>query len=259
MNELEYLGRNLNNRVYEVAEEAGVALTKVMAQASARGALASGGTILQFRQEALRIFTEKSNEAAQFTYSLTKSTELDVVRALSFCTKRMVEVIMEHVAERTGRLGIHGSMNAETQQTRDLLAGKQERLIDDYSHGMMGSARLKKDPVISVVNNQMNSPGGVQQVGFGNFSQSAFTQQQNVLVRAIDDVLASQEYSRLGQTEKDAFKDIADAVKDEASKPKPDDGKLKRWGTRLVDLTKQLGMKVAEGTLTKVLTDIFTI
>jgi hypothetical protein len=36
---------------------------------------------------------------------------------------------------------------------------------------MMGSERLKKDSVVSIINSQTNSSGAVQQVSVSNFSQ----------------------------------------------------------------------------------------
>jgi hypothetical protein len=50
---------------------------------------------------------------------------------------------------------------------------KRERLLDDFKHGIIGSERLKRDPVVSFVANQTGSPGAVQQIGIGDFSQSA--------------------------------------------------------------------------------------
>jgi hypothetical protein len=44
---------------------------------------------------------------------------------------------------------------------------------------MMGSGRLKKDPVVGVINNQINSPGGVQQVGIGTISRNQFSTKPN--------------------------------------------------------------------------------
>ena len=69
--DLDYLGRSLNTRSYAAAEAFGVAKSTVMATAAAQGALGSGRTLLQFQEKALIIFTERANEAAQFTYNLT--------------------------------------------------------------------------------------------------------------------------------------------------------------------------------------------
>jgi hypothetical protein len=99
---------------------------------------------------------------------------------------------------------------------------------------------------VNVINSQTNSPGAIQFVGIGdNFSQSAFTQNHNELVAAIDRALVSPEFAQLGQEQKDAFADTAAVVKEEAAKSQPDVGKLKRWGGRLIELGKDIGMKIA--------------
>jgi hypothetical protein len=95
-------------------------------------------------------------------------------------------------------------------------------------------------------------------VGIGdNFSQTAFTKTHNELVTAIDRALASPEFTQLNQDQKEAFSDTAAIVKEEAVKPQPDVGKLKRWGTRLVDLSKDLGMKAAAGEIVHLLSSMF--
>jgi hypothetical protein len=77
------------------------------------------------------------------------------------------------------------------------------------------------------------------------------------LVTAIDRALASPEFTQLNQDQKEAFRDTAAIVKEEAVKPQPDVGKLKRWGTRLVDLSKDLGMRVAAGEIVHLLSSMF--
>jgi hypothetical protein len=49
----------------------------------------------------------------------------------------------------------------------------------------------------------------------------------------------------------------ADTLKDEAAKQMPDAGKLKRWGSRLVELGRELGIRVATSEITTVLHNIF--
>ena len=46
-------------------------------------------------------------------------------------------------------------------------------------------------------------------------------------------------------------------VKEEAAKAQPDVGKLKRWCRRLVDLGKDLGMKVATAEIVHLLAKMF--
>jgi hypothetical protein len=123
---------------------------------------------------------------------------------------------------------------------------------------MFGSERLKKDPLVNVINTQRNSPGAFQQVGIGNnFSQSAFTKDHQELIIAIDRALSSADFAGLKPPQKEAFSDTAAVVKDEAAKQEPDVGKLKRWGGRLVDLSKDLGMNFAANEIVALLGSIF--
>jgi hypothetical protein len=57
--------------------------------------------------------------------------------------------------------------------------------------------------------------------------------------------------------QKDAFSDTAVVVKEEALKQTPDEGKLKRWGGRLIDLSKDIGMKVAAAEIVHLLGKMF--
>jgi hypothetical protein len=134
---------------------------------------------------------------------------------------------------------------------------KQTRLTDDFAHGMKGSERLKKDPVVSIVANQTGSPGAVQQIGVGDFSQSAFVENHQQLIDAITKALASPEFAKLHPDHKEGFKDVADTLLDEAKKPKPDPGKLKRWGARLSELSVQLGLEVAAAEIVELIGGMF--
>jgi hypothetical protein len=257
--DLEYLGRSLNQRSYAAAEAFGREKAAIMARGAANGSLASGRTLIQFDQGALSVFTEKANEAAQFVFNLTETTDGEVANQLEYCLGRMVDMIATDVTEGSSRLGISGGLgSSQANKTREKLNERKAQLMDDFRHGMMGSGRLKKDPLVSVINTQTNSPGATQQIGIGdNFSQSIFSQTHNELVTAIDRALNSQEFTQLQPAQKEAYSDTALVVKEEAAKAQPDAGKLKRWGTRLVDLGKDVGMKVATAEIVHLLAKMF--
>ena len=132
----------------------------------------------------------------------------------------------------------------------------RDRLLDDFKHGMMGSQRMKKDPVISVVQN--NSPGAVQQLGSGNFNQAAFNQNHQSLVHEIEKALASPEFAALKSEDRVSVQDVAEVVKEEAKNTDPDAGKLKRWGDRLVRISEDVGLKVLSGTIAGLLLKMYT-
>ncbi|WID96977.1 hypothetical protein QO058_01450 [Bosea vestrisii] len=258
MHDGEYLSRTVNRRTYETAELVRAAIDGVMRKASAAGMLGSGNTLMSFRQETLRVFGEQFREAAQFVYNLTERNEGEPANVLGFYAERTSGLIMQHIRDASMRLGMpEHSVAGEVARIETLLQELRSQLLDDFAHGMMGSSKMKKDPVVSIALNQAHSPGAVQQVGFGTFSQSAFTKQHHMLVEALDAALRSDEFSALAEQDKDAYKDVADVLRDEASKTQPDDAKLKRWGERLVQLGKEIGIPAATAAIRAVLKDIF--
>jgi hypothetical protein len=124
-------------------------------------------------------------------------------------------------------------------------------------YGTSGHERMKKDPIIGIINTQSNSPGAIQQVGVGEFSQSAFVQHHQQLVAAIDRALASPEFQQLQQAQREGFRDIADVVKGEATKPSPDPSKLKRWSERLLGMGREIGMRMAVSEIGQAIAHIF--
>lgn len=160
--DLEYLGRGLNQRSYAAAEAFGREKAAIMARGAANGSLASGRTLILFEQQALSIFAERANEAAQFVCNLTETTDGEVANQLEYCLGRMVDMIATAVAEGSSRLGITAGIGAsQVNKTREKLSERKIQLIDDFRHGMIGSNRLKKDPVVNVINHQTNNPGAV--------------------------------------------------------------------------------------------------
>ncbi|MGY8665406.1 hypothetical protein Q3C01_24000 [Bradyrhizobium sp. UFLA05-109] len=85
------------------------------------------------------------------------------------------------------RTGIaEATVARELNNIKVALLERRDRVLDDFVHGMTGDERMKKDAVVSIVNTQSNSQGAVQQVGVGEFSQSAIINRHQQLVAAID-------------------------------------------------------------------------
>jgi hypothetical protein len=253
----QYLGRNLTNRVHQAATTFQHEMRAVLSQAASGGAVNSSGVYIQYWQRGLEVLGVAINDAAQFAYNLTGEHTGEVFNQVAFCAKRMVDEMMNSINTRASRAGDqqYGEIVGKTRIAFEEL---KDSLLDDFKNGMMGSARLKKDPVVSIIANQTDSPGGVQQIGVGAFSQSAFVENHRPLIKAIDDALVSAEFQALGPEEKEGVRDMAKVLRDEASKPNPDAGTLKRWGRRLVEFTKEVGMKTASSTVASLLAKIFT-
>jgi hypothetical protein len=253
----DYLSRGLNQRVADLKESNGHGLEVVMRQAAAAGRLASGNTLREFTDTSFADFEKAYLDAQQFAFNLTGSNE--AIQPLDECAQMMINVVMEEVTGRAKRLGIDGTIIPNTLNVIHRgLHDKRNRLTDDFQHGIRGSERLKKDPLVSVINTQSNSPGAIQQVGIGdNFSQNAYAKNHQELINVIDRAMASQEFVTLTPQQQEAFADTATVVKEEAAKAQPDVGRLKRWGTRLGGLAKDLGMNVAATEIFELLKSMF--
>jgi len=254
----DYLKRGLTARAADIRETINERLEAIMRKSAAAGILASGNTLKMFTDECTTSFEAAFADAIKFSYSVTGSHDAKQVDQLRLCGSEMIAAIMPAVTDRSNRLGISGSTVIDGQLVviRRKLEALHARMTDDFEHGMQGSERLRKDPLVSVIQN--NSPGAVQQVGIGDqFSQAAFVQNHHALINAIDRALASAEFAALSPEQKEAFGDTATVVKEEAAKGEPDKGKLKRWGGRLVILAKELGMDVAAAEIVELLGRIF--
>jgi hypothetical protein len=252
----DYLTRQLSGRVGDLRELIGQRLDMIMRQNAASGRLASGASLQMFTDEALSTFEQAYADALQFAFNATGGHEKETLEKLTLCGSEMIAAMMEQATERANRLGISGSIVPQQLAViQHKLDSKHNRLTDDFAHGIQGSERLKRDPLVNVVNN--NSPGTIQQVGIGNFSQSAFVQNNGELVNAIDAALASEEFKALDVDTQATLQDTAEVLKAEASKINPDPGKLKRWGGRLVQMCNDVGIKVGGHALAQVLIKMF--
>jgi hypothetical protein len=258
--EIAYIGRNLNARTLKAVEDFQMEVSRIQREAAAAGALHGSRTFINFWQAGLVVLEREVLSAMQLVYNHTGKHTGEFYDQIAYCSNQMVERMVQEVITKAALndKAFGGGYADIVNRMLMAMREKRERLLDDFQHGMMGSERLKKDPVVNVVNNQTNSPGGVQQVGIGDhFSQTAFAQNHQELVNAIDQALVSQEFTQLPPDQKDAYSDVAAVVKEEAAKTQPDAGKLKRWGGRLVDLGKDLGLKVATAEIVHLLAKMF--
>jgi hypothetical protein len=257
--EIAYVGRNLNARTIKAVEDFQKEVSRILSEATMAGALHSSRTFIRFWEAGVEILEREINSAIQFAYNHTGQHTGEVYDQVAYCSSQMVERILQAVRTRAGMndRAFGGGYGEIVDRMQAAMREKREWLLDDFKHGMMGSKRLKKDPVVSIVSNQTNSPGAVQQIGVGEFSQSAFVQNHQPLVDAVNKALASPDFAKLEPAQKEGFKDVADTLLDEAKKEKPDPGKLKRWGHRLGELASQLGLHVAATEIVHIVGSMF--
>lgn len=251
-----YLGRSLDGRLHDVQENVVREVKALQNKHAAMGRLQSGATLTAFEAIVVDGLKSAVGEASKFTFELTDG-EPPALDYLTSFANRVQQILMAEITEKASRLGLGQVTPNHLAKVRDKLDRIKDGMLDDFSNGMHGSGKLKSDSVVSAVIHQTNSPGAVAQVGAGTFSQTAFTQQQQQLIGAIDQVLASAEFLALTPEEQEGFRDIADVVKVEAAKPNPDTGKLQRWGARLVEFSKEVGLSVGSGAIAEVLLKIF--
>lgn len=253
-----YLGRSLDNRLPDVYEAVSREIQGVERRHNAAGRLHSGATLIAFEEVAANLLKSTLADTSKFVFEFTSGHDAEAQSRLKLFADRVQHTIFMHITEKADRLNLGAVTATHLDKVRTKLDRLREQALDDFSHGMQGSERLKKDPVVNAVINQYNSPGAVAQVGAGTFSQSAFIQQQQQLIEVIDQALNSPELSALTPEQQQGFKDVADVVKTEASLAKPDTGKLQRWGKTLVTFAADAGMKIASSTIAQVLVKIFT-
>ena len=253
-----YLGRALDNRLPDVHEAVSRQVNALQSKHAAAGRLQSGATLIAFEEIARSLLKSSIEDASKFTFEFTGGHEPEALAYLKNFADRVQQIVMSEISEKADRLALGAVTAIHLDKVRAKLDRFREQALEDFSHGMQGSERLKRDPVINAVINQSNSPGAVAQVGAGTFSQSAFTRLQHQLIQAIDQALNSPEFAALNLEEKQGFRDIADVVKAEASSATPDTGKLQRWGKTLVSFATDVGLKLASSTIAQVLVKIFT-
>jgi hypothetical protein len=253
-----YLGRSLDNRLPAVYEAVTHQVSAVQAKHAAAGRLQSGATLIAFEEIASNVLKSSIADASKFVFEFTGGHEPDALAYLKNFAGRVQQIVTAEISEKADRLNLGAVTASHLDKVRTKLDRFREQALDDFSHGMQGSERLKKDPIVNAVINQSNSPGAAAQVGAGTFSQSAFTQQQQQLILAIEQALNSPEFAALNSEQQQGFRDIADVVKAEASSANPDTGKLQRWGKTLVTFATDVGLKLASSTIAQILVKIFT-
>jgi hypothetical protein len=241
-----YVSRALERLVEKARENASAAISRIHATNAAAGRLESGITLIQSNDAMLALMKTSIDEGILLVFNAFEKVTVEGATLLQQFSAALAKVLAAPVWNWVNVGGLSTNIKLKMAKELDVrLTEVSAAAIDDFEHGMMGGARLKKEHVVSIVNNMINSPGGVQQAGVGEFSQTAFTNQSNNLIRAIDGLLASAEFQNLDQDKRDAVADVANSLKQEAASKDPDPGRLKRWGLVLSALTKDFGLHVA--------------
>jgi hypothetical protein len=259
----EYVARALSRFVDETRTRAIDAVTNIHSRNTAAGRLESGATLIESNDEMLALMKGTMKQGAEFIFNAYEDVTAAGVAALRKFGDDLALVVAAPVVEwaEAGQGGPGERLKAQmADELKKRLDIARNAALDDFSHGMHGNSRLRKEPVVAnIINNTIsNSPGAVQQAGIGDFSQSAIIQNSGNLIKAIDAFLATPEFQKLDPEKRNAVADVAEALKNEAAKTQPDPGRLHRWGLRLSALTKEFGLHMAATTVWHALGAMFS-
>jgi hypothetical protein len=204
----DYVKRALDRLAEKAGENASAGISRIHRENAAVGRLESGVTLIQSNEAILALMTTSINDGISLVFNALEKVTPEGIELLRQFSAALEKVIAAPVWQWANISDTTFAIKRKMAKELDVrLAELSTAAIDDFENGMMGGARLKKEHVVSIVNNMINSPGGVQQAGVGEFSQTAFTEQSNSLIHAIDGLLASAEFQNLDQDKRDAVSD----------------------------------------------------
>jgi uncharacterized protein YejL (UPF0352 family) len=157
-----YLGRSLDNRLPEVYEAVTREVKVLQNKHAAAGRLQSGATLIAFEEIASNLLKSSIAEASKFTFEFTEGHEPEALAYLKNFAGRVQQMVMAEISERADRLGLGPVTVSHLEKVRSKLDRFREQALDDFSHGMQGSERLKKEPLLNVINNQPSVLDGVE-------------------------------------------------------------------------------------------------
>jgi hypothetical protein len=163
MIDTEYLERGLGRRVDTAFTTFAKEVETSMAMLASKGMLSSGTTLQMFSDVSVASFSRWFADAAQFVFSAAGAHDRSVSARLESNSSTLIEKICAHLRERQKNTGFQPDVAFRQIESIGLdLLNKKSELLDDFEHGINGSSKLKPDPLLSLVANQLNSPGAVQ-------------------------------------------------------------------------------------------------
>jgi hypothetical protein len=107
--------------------------------------LASGNTLKEFESIVLRAYETTFIDAASFAFNFTERNDEEVARPLEFFAGKLRDATLGLLKTMGLRTGAPEHIVADQLfKYEQALEARKMRLMDDFRHGMMGSARLKR-------------------------------------------------------------------------------------------------------------------
>ncbi len=252
---LAYLRRAFSRLCEEAVQSAQKGRLRVMAEATSRGALQSGGSLISVKGEYDRVANETTDKMVRLAFDVTGDTSEPTCAVVEEGLTALRDALSNDLAQfysaqtwarsnapEALRSDFHRAMDKRTTGT-----------IDDFRHGIVGGTRLTKDPLVNVISTITNSPGAVLQSGTGNVQAALTSVESNDIRSALTQFMASKEVQALTGENKQSLSDVAEVISDELDKQQPDASKLRRWGKRLIDVAERIGVGVATSGLARIL------
>jgi hypothetical protein len=250
---LSYLARAFDRLRAEALLEAQMSRQRIVAEATKTGL--SGRTIIQIKDEYVRIVRESAHRMCRHAFDATGDNVEDIAEVIQNRLVAVRDDLSNDLADFfrkggswAGQLG-QAVGNEYLDRSDKIISGT----VDDFNHGILEGRRLTKNPLVSVISSITNSPGAVMQSGVGNVQEVLSAERVDELRDAIAALLGSKEVQGLSPDEKSSVTDVADVMSSELSKPNPDVSRLARWGARLAELAEKVGISVAASGVSKAL------
>jgi hypothetical protein len=222
---------------------------QLLPQMAAKGLLQSGNMLLQVGQLFDPAAAEATAKMAQRAFDIMGDNSQNVVASLEAGLREVRDALSNELADfyRSPQGSWAPKMQIDSIGNTFLNSMDQRiaATVDDFRFGVLGGAKMTKDPLVSVIGSISNSPGAVLQSGVGNVQQISAPGGVAAARAALEEFLQSKEVQALGPEEKQTVEDVTEVITTELAKPTPDASKLKRWGKRLIEIAERLGVAAA--------------
>lgn len=249
----EYIDRALTRLFDRQRAELEGSIQALRAKLAAGGSFKSGGHLKLAVKEYHRILKEGASKAARLAFDTAGATGLDSYQKNLRLFRADLAVEWTNYLEGLGDWISHAKhqvIDTFHHESVDLTTS----YIDDFAHGMLEGRKMASDPVLTVTNSILNSPGAVQQGGTGNV-QNAIVSMESVsgIQSALAEFLNSREVAGLSDENRQSLFDLSELMTNEIAKPEPDPSRMVRFGRYLLSAADRLGVAVAGQAISKIL------
>jgi hypothetical protein len=109
-----------------------------------------------------------------------------------------------------------------------------DALVIDFPLGIVWGQIVRPEARHTTNIRVENIHGGVQQFAGAGAHQSVVISALPDLLKQIDQIMQHPEIASLSREDRQVIEELADDIKDEASRPQPDGARIEQWGTRML-------------------------